>query len=220
MSAIQVTVSSGLDWAAVGLDAVTLALAAATVYLALQTKQSVKEAARTAGAAKAEADATVDLVKEARIDRELEVQPVIVGETYGPITVAEGQIAPALQVRNIGRGPALTVRVLKNLDGEVFWSEGLFAIPPGGQTFPPYSPANPAQIFPLTGQASPTAVEPSLILAAEDVVVYCRDQLGNGLRFNVRAGKPPELWPRGKAAPRWSAALEEPFDWRPVDQRS
>lgn len=224
MSAIQVTVSSGLDWPAVALDFVTLGLAIGTVYLARETRKSVDEIAKSAAAAQAEADATLALVAEARTDRELEVQPLLtLGAEQAVMPLRPGETnVPWLQVRNVGRGPALTVRIVQYLSGEMFWSEGRFLIPAGEQ-FPPASPTlnGGRPMLPLSDHRGISSVDPNFVGSDPDnIVAYCRDQLGNGLRFAVRTGEPPEVWHRGEPAKPWSAALEEPFDWRPVELRS
>ncbi|MGH7685606.1 MAG: hypothetical protein ACREN2_02145 [Candidatus Dormibacteria bacterium] len=196
-------------------------MAVATVILGIMTSRSVKEAARTAAAAQAEADASLLLVEETRKDREMEVRPVLtLGNKSGTVPFGSGGSVPGLRLRNIGRGPALTVRVVQYLSGEVFWSEGLFQIP-AGEDYPHETPATgPEPLLPLTDRRGFGVVEPSLFGSDPDnVAFYCRDQLGNGLRFRPRTGEPPDVWRRGDTAPAWSTALSEPFDWRPVDRR-
>ena len=189
----------------------TLALAGVTVFLGLQTRDAARETAKAAKAAQADADASAALVDETRRGRALEVRPWIAfggssGETDG---------MPAHRVRNIGRGPALSVRLVQKAAGEVFWSIGTFFIPPGE-----YVPASEGQMVPLGDRRGAASVEPSLAGdGRNNVVAYCRDELGNGLRFVMRTGEPPEVWLRGSPPPPWATALDEPFDWRPADQR-
>ena len=218
MGAVQGTVSAGLDWPAIALVVLTGALALATLYLAWQTRNSVAEIAKSASAAQAEAKATLALVEEARKDRELAVQPVIVlGDPQGDTEMA-GRSVPQVQVRNVGRAPALTVRLLRNWGGEVCWSQDFRVVPPEGEVFQRDSPAYDAQTFLLFGHGDPSTVEPGVIHESEDVVAYCRDQLGNGLRFALRNAEPPEVWRRGDKPPRWASALEQALDLRRANQ--
>lgn len=228
---VQVGGDIVLDILTGGVAVMTGALAFATFRLGAATRRSVAEAAEAVEAAQAEAEATAALVRETRRDRELEVQPLLIlGDIQGTQPLGEPPVSvPTLQVRNIGRGPALTTRVVQRRGESVFWSEGFFVVPAGG-SFPAPAPSNPNALLALGGRREAASVEPALVGPGDKdcVVVYCRDQLGNALRFRAETGLPPEIFLRehwldetfpDEWIPDWLPALREPFDLRPADQR-
>jgi hypothetical protein len=200
-----------LDTLTAVLGAATVLMAGATIYLGRQTRDSVRVGAKVAQAAQAEADATVALVNEARRDRELAVQPVLLIEQSGDLDNG----IPILQLRNIGRGPAIGVRAVQRNAGEVFWNVEPFHIASDA--------SYPARggCFSLEGRRGAGSVEPALVGEAhtDDLYAYCFDQLGNSLRFRLRRSDPPTVWRPGEPRPDWAAALDQPLDWRNADLR-
>ena len=137
--------------------------------------------------------------------------------------------APAVQVQNVGRGPAIGLRIVKWHAGEIFWSEPVTIAP--GQTVPAQLERDSGVglgmvrqwLYLGEGHEGFTAVDPRLAQRDKpnDLVAYCLDLLGNGLRFRLRVGEPPTVWhPASEVEPPWAPALKEPFDWRPANLRA
>lgn len=165
-----------------------------TVFLALKTRASVQVASRVADAAKEEADATLALVSEAGRDRDLAVQPVLV------LTAEQaGSSSPrhAVQLRNIGRGPAIRTRVFLWAEGAVHWNAGPGFPVAAGETLPREALGAPARCMPLDREQGAASVSDlpggERPMANEDLWAYCLDQLGNALKFNLRTGDPPDI---------------------------
>lgn len=110
---------------------VTAVMAGATVFLGVTTCRSVREAARTASAAQAAADATLALVLETRRNRELEMQPVVVRVTPASVMIGPGRTVPGVRLRNVGRGAGIGAGVVQQIGGEVFWTEVPFTLASG-----------------------------------------------------------------------------------------
>src|ERR1700736_2980277 len=108
------------DWLTAALALGTFVMAVATVRLGVQTKRAADETARAAQAGQREADASFALVRETQRDRELAVQPVLV--------VGDERKAPghdlAVRVHNVGRGPAMLVRVFARQGNAMYWNSG------------------------------------------------------------------------------------------------
>ena len=213
--AINVTIHQPFDWVSLLVAIATFGLALITVWLGFQARAS-------ASAAQKEASATVQLGEEARRDRELAVQPVIVLLDSSP---NPGAGKPGIQLANVGRGPAISLRVLQWHSGEVFWSR--FRSLAAGQTLPSplvreLSPGTASEWFYLTERRGAASVELSFADPEPpgDLIAYCLDQLGNGLRFRLRTGDPPERWrPGADPEPPWATALRDPFDYRHANLR-
>jgi hypothetical protein len=207
----MVTSDPMLDWLTAVLGAATLVMAGATIYLGRQTRDAVRVGAKTAEAAQAEADATLALVGEARRDRELAVQPVLVA-----VRIERADATPVLQIRNIGPGPAVGIRVLHRTGGEVFWTARLFHLS-SGETYP-----SDAALFPLQERRGAAWVQAAFVgeQPPEDICAYCVDQLGNALRFRLRTGEPTQVWRPGTTPPLWAAVLSDPLDWRSLTLRT
>jgi hypothetical protein len=100
--------------------------------------------------------------------------------------------------------------VLQRHVGEVLWSDEFILAP---------SEAHPSQAgtgAPLTNRLGFREVDPALVgeRPPDDLIAYCQDLLGNGLRFRLRTGEPPEEWRRGGPQPPWGTGAVLPFDWR------
>jgi len=188
----------------------TVVMAAATLFLALQTRASVDVAGKVADAAKEEADATLALVSEARRDRELAVQPVLVIAAERPDERPDdGSLSPAVQLRNIGRGPAIRTRVFRWAEGALFWNSGPGFALAAGDTFPPPPPATAtgAAALLLDRQRGAAGVSDIPGGPADGLLAFCLDQLGNALQFNLRTGDPPQVSrPSDTQRPAWATA--------------
>ena len=198
---LQVTGDPVLAWLTGIAAGATVVMAAATLFLALQTRASVEVAGRVADAAKEEADAakqeadaTLALVSSAGRDRDLAVQPVLVltGEQASSSTPRHG-----VQLRNIGRGPAIRTRVFLWGEGNLYWNSGPGLPVAASEALPRTALDAPAHSIPLDRERGakgvtdiPGAERP---MANEDLWAYCLDQLGNALKFNLRTGDPPEV---------------------------
>ena len=110
---IQVHVSGDptLDLITLGLAIVTAVMAGATVWLGIQTRASV-------AVSQTETNATLKLVKEARRDRELAIQPIL----------RLRHAVPTMEVQNIGRGPALRVRLFTWRADTIYWTAALASL--------------------------------------------------------------------------------------------
>jgi hypothetical protein len=182
---VQVHVSGDptLDWITLGLAVVTAIMAIATVYLGIQTRQSIT-------VSQSEANATLDLVKETRRDRELGIQPVIV-------LLRE---APYGQVKNIGRGPALKTRIFLFRGDALYWTKRFAASADSKPIDFQFETPRPQ----LNPQHMPRSAAPS-----ENLWAYCVDQLGNALRFDLRSGDPPAISrPTDDDRPMWADAYD------------
>jgi hypothetical protein len=187
-----------LDVGTVALAGMTGLLAAFTGWLGWQTRRSVLQAAKAVSAGVAEAEATVALVAEARRDRELAIQPVIVC-TDGPN--ADGQVG----IENIGRGPALRTLVFWWYEAQIHFPEGRgFPIGPGAEA--------PGGYGLFLGCQTPAATlsDPGFQVVGSrpdtNLFAYCIDQLGNHLRFNLRTAEAPDVWRHDEPPPPWAEA--------------
>jgi hypothetical protein len=176
---------------------------------------------KAADATKADADASAKMLTEVQHDRELGVRPVIV-----LINSVADNGTLGVQVENVGRGPAIGLRIVQWHAGEVFWSQPATVAP--GSTLPAgletvYLMGTAIQWTTLEGHLGAASVDPDLAQRdhPNDLIGYCIDLLGNGLRFRLRVGEPPTVWrPTTEAEPPWATALKEPFDWRPANLRT
>ena len=171
----------------------TVLLAVGTFVMAWQTRKSVKEAGKVANAAKEEADATLALVGEARRDRDLAVQPVLV------LTKEEAGGTPprhAVRLRNIGRGPAIRARVFRWAEGALYWNSGSGFPLAAGETVPPGPTGEaPSPCLHLDQQRGASGVTDipgeERPRGDQNLLAFCLDQLGNALMFNLRTVRPP-----------------------------
>ncbi len=177
-----------LDWVAGGLALVTAVMAAAKVWLGWQTRAAVKVSEK-------EAEATVALGSEARRDRELAIQPVLI----------LGRQGPSIEIKNIGRGPALRARIFLWRKDVLYWSQGYgFAVAAGA-----------IELVTLGGNSSRLGTPDMSNISGEyspdeDFWAYRLDQLGNALRFNLRTGGPPLVsLPADAQRLPWVAAIED-----------
>jgi hypothetical protein len=192
--------------AALGAGLVALATMAVILYQSVQTRRAVEVGAR-------EAEASVAMLEEARRDRELAVRPFLDLTVH----ITTDNLPPVVYagVRNVVNGPAINVRVLRRLVGEVLWNDEFILRP--GEVHPTLEGSG----IPLTNRRGFREVDPALVgeRPPDDLIAYCQDLLGNGLRFRLRTGEPPEEWRRGEAQPPWGTAVVLPFDWRtPADR--
>ena len=203
---VQDSAGVALDWITGILAFVTAVMAIATVVLGAKTAASVKVAKELVVVAKQEADATLELARGAREDRELAVQPVLVTLYSG-----DDGAKPEVVVRNIGRGAAIRTRVLQWKAGELFWTPGSGVPIAAGETYPrqadPMVLANYWSFHGRRGAASVPDI-PGSDKDGEDLWAYSLDQLGNALKFNLRTGDPPELSRReDDPRKRWVSAI-------------
>lgn len=199
---VVVAATSGNTSVAAGL--IALAPIVVIGYQSVQTRRAVD-------VSQGEAKATLALVREAQRDRQLSVQPLII---EGPSQQRRGDGTIGVQVRNVGRGPAIGLRVFAWNAGEVFWSGGRVTVP-AGEAFPRLSEGilgQDAQFLHLTERRGQGGMSAEYCGQSDGLVAYCHDQLGNGLRFSLRRPGPPDLWDRGAAQPPWAPALEDIFD--------
>lgn len=187
------------DWFTGGVALATLLMAGTTVYLGVQTRRAVK-------AAQKEADATLALVEQARQDRELAVQPVLVLSLE-----ADGDDrGPQVQLRNLGRGPAIRTRVFRWKSGAVHWNGDSFVVA-ADETYPPLSPKADESYRLLQRQRGATGEHdiPGNDASPNDLWAYCLDQLGNTIQFNLRTGDPPVMSrPADVNRPSWIVVID------------
>jgi hypothetical protein len=199
---IQVGSDTALDILTALLFVATGVMAFATLRLARQTRKSVSVAEEAVAAANAEAEASAALVAETRADRELAVQPFLI--LTDNVNIGPG--GPEVQLRNIGRGPAIRTRILWAHAGEVFWNAQAGLAIASGETYPP------GYRLVLTGRRGASSISPDIVGSSSpaDRWVHCLDQLGNRLRFNLQTGAPPEVARRGE---RLIPAWVDTWDW-------
>lgn len=132
-------------------------------------------------------------------DRELGVQPFLLRDGYSDST------PPGVILRNIGRGPAVNVRVFHLRNGVTYWNATGIAIA-AGERAPVQVSMVGADFLLLEQQARPGRIPDAVVGAPENLVAYTVDQLGNELRFNLRTAEPPKVRRRGRRATPWSGA--------------
>jgi hypothetical protein len=212
---IVVGALSGSTVFAAGL--IALATMLVILYQSVQTRRAVD-------AAKADADASMRMIREVQRDRELGVQPVIVLLNASP-NIGNG--LPGVQIENVGRGSAIGLRLVQWHSGELFWSGAARTLAPGKSLPSPLEEgdvplgrhSNWLTLHERRGAASVDAsfAQPD---PPNDLIAYCVDQLGNGLRFRLGAPEVPTIWRQAtEPEPDWATALKEPFDWRPANLR-
>ncbi len=185
----------------------TSKLAGETKDLAGETKRAADATARAADAATAEAEATVKLTESARIDRELAWRPVVVVPNYRTATRDEAFFVPRLEIRNIGRGPALhcifaTYDKESKTPGYIRWCYRRgFHLAEGDSLVPEAVPMAAETInWSLFGPA------PATITTLPWVVIYS-DIFGNRYRHS---GGPVEISLRGaESPPIWASIWRE-----------
>jgi hypothetical protein len=186
----------------------TLALAAVTFWMVVK-----------AGGLE---NATRDLVTETREDRNMLVRPFLIRTEQG--TTGNGQ-NPTARIRNIGAGPAVSIRLMQVKGGSVYWTDLIDALAADDILPIPETSKEVAvdhNYVVLNHERGMAAVDPGLIDAGriDAFYIYCRDQLGNGLRFRVATGDPPEIWTRHAPPPSWHRALDKTMDWRTAEARA
>ena len=193
------------DWLTAALALGTFVMAVATVGLGLQTKRAADETAKAARAGQQEADASLALVQETRRDRELEIQPVLV---LADERKASGQML-SVRIRNVGRGPAMQLRVFERQGNAMYWNSGPGITVGPGETEPTNALDGTPTFLGLTSDHGAVGVS-SFVLGPKPnaAVAYCIDQLGNRLRFDLDAGGPPDMWPREAEPPKWADAWD------------
>jgi hypothetical protein len=105
-----------------------------------------------------------------------------------------------VQLRNIGRGPAIRARILWAHAGEVFWNAEAGLAIASDERYPV------DHRLLLTGRRGASDISSDIVDSSSpsDRWVHCLDQLGNRLRFNLQTGSPPEVVRRGDTAmPAW-----------------
>ena len=161
------------------------------------------------------AEASLAIVRETQRDRELAVQPVLIAST----AVLAGNGSPVVQLQNIGRGPAIRVRIFWRVNTVPRYTSQVELHLGAGATLPAaYHPApgiantQEGPGLQLTGQRLANEVPAEVVgfHQPENFIAYCLDQLGNRLRFNLRTGEPPKVWPSNDEAPPpdWAGFLE------------
>ena len=214
ISAIDATAIATIALAVVGILAflanvflatMTARMAKATKDEAVATQQEAKATLDQATATKEQAQIANDTLQELRHSRELEWRPILVGtELQGG--VAQGKAFRDLNLRNIGRGPALNSLFLREeagIDGNRFLSCGPLNLGAG----------EGADVRALE-QAEPP--HPALFHRNEfpRELLICQDQFGNSFRF-VPGFPAPEVWTREQdeqgfeAEPSWVKGMKE-----------
>lgn len=211
LAVVGILVGSLTSEAALAGGLIALAPVIVIAYQSIYTRRAVD-------ASTSEAEAARQQVEESRQDRELGVRPVLVriGDHEPAIDVSTSTATthPLVHIRNIGRGPALRVRVFRGFADWVFFSQRSVSLAAGEET-----DSDPDAIviggletfLELSGSRGPGHSVPAEIVSAAEpsteLVAYCVDQLGNRLRFNLRTEDPPRTSPRDDAEPpRWLEA--------------
>jgi hypothetical protein len=183
-------VCDAASWAtAVGTIALALAAGAAyrqNVRLVNVTRDAAIATRDAARAATKEAQATAELVEEARRDRELNWQPVL---TIVQRVRAPGAY-PEYSVKNTGRGPAYSTVVAWKRRGpsEITVSVASVAVGPGEEKV----------VIPSGNDLQAGGVLPDDASWA----VYCEDQFRIRYRFGETGGR-PDVWKPEQAEPQW-----------------
>lgn len=158
------------------------------------------------------AAASRELVLEAQRDRDLALQPVLVAS----IAVLAGDSSPVVQLQNIGRGPAIRVRIFWRVNALPRYTRQVGLHLGAGVTLPAaYQPApGIANIqegpgLQLSGLANEVPAEVVGLYEPDNFIAYCLDQLGNWLRFNLRTGEPPKVWREDRERPPEWAGFRE-----------
>lgn len=169
-------------------------------YQSVQTRLAVD-------ASRAEADASRQLANEAQRDRELALQPFVTGKDNS------SQSRPQVSLRNIGRGPAIQLRVLLRRSGSIHWNSAAVLLAASESLPPPVSSVPtpmdafiaPAMLH-FDRERDASGVRSYIVDETQphDLAAYCLDQLGNWLRFNLRTGEPPKMWRPGDPPPEWA----------------
>ena len=189
-----------------------LVIALATVLLVLVTAVYVRITARMVSETARQSTATKRLAEEMTEDRELSVRPLLVCIFSGRSEVRDDgatYMAPAVVLRNIGSGPAINVVVWARFESKIFQAHG-FSLAVGEVRPNPEATTAPAEILTLVAMSNHED-DPGEVLAGDamdaDLIVYCGDQLGSRLRFNLRRSvDPPIVWRRHEDHPRWAHA--------------
>lgn len=198
LAAVGITVGSLTTQSALAGGLIALAPVLVIGYQSVQTRRAVD-------AARDDAAASRQLALEAQRDRELAVQPFV---TLGDRSGATPH-GPTVSLRNIGRGPAIQLRVLQRRAGAIFWNADAILLA-SGETLPDAnSPLDGPPLLVLSNQRGAAGVRDYVVseTSPHDLAAYCLDQLGNRLRFNLRTGDPPEIWRASDQPPEWSEAF-------------
>jgi hypothetical protein len=196
------------DFASSAVAGATLMLAVFTAYLAMETRASVAATRREANiaeqtliVAKDQARATVDLVAEAQVDRDLNWRPYLMAVTG----FAGAPNSPdALRLKNVGRGPAFDCVYARYLDKTSAWKvTGRGQVPivaAGDQT---------EQFMVGESQARPA---PTVIFEDQDnkmwgshVALFYRDLLGKRAYRLLPPRAMPDVWSPGDPVDQWVA---------------
>jgi hypothetical protein len=200
-------VSTAIDWLDLHSGSV---LALATVALVIVTMTYVRLSRRMAGAGEKEAAATNRLAKEMTEDRELGVRPVLVC-IEAALSLAQrpdgaAHKAPAVIIRNIGKGPAINVIIWGRYQGRSFEAHGITLTV--GEIRPShYDTVGPQPLRYVAESGADADPGDAVVGDADDanLYAYCGDLLGNRLRFNLRRSvDPPMVWRRGEPDPPWA----------------
>ena len=171
---------------------IALAPVLVIAFQSVQTRRAVD-------AAHADVVASRQLAVEAQRDRELAVQPFITGRN-----ARSDERGQWVSLDNIGHGPAIQLRVLYRVQGAVHWNSGSLLLGAGESR-----PSSALQeLLLLDRQLGASAVSDSIVSEPAPLMAYCRDQLGNWLRFNLRTGDAPEMWHANDPSPEWAGFSE------------
>lgn len=209
---------------------ITLALAGATAYLGLQTskvvelersaseviRQQAEAARRQADAAQEQAQSALRTLAELQRERELSWRPrLVVAGADGSLDeevirnnlpVSPDKFTLNVTVRNVGRGPAVSVLAAYFDRGYWWFSRSPTDIGPRDEMVVSLLPAGgdhvlKASLFVVSGQPAPEG---------KDVhALFCLDEVGSKVyRFlDGRAGL--DVWEAGQDRPHWAAPMLE-----------
>lgn len=196
--AVGIIVGSATGESALAGGLIAMAPVLVVGYQSVQTRRAVD-------AAREDAAASRQLAVEAQRDRELAVQPFV---TAGD-RASSGASGPGVSLRNIGRGPAIQLRVLQWHAGAVYWNPTAILLASGEWLPDTRNPLSDHPLLQLSKQRGATGVSDYIVSAGSphDLVAFCLDQLGNRLRFNLRTGDPPAIWRASDPPPEWADSL-------------
>ncbi|MCU1489657.1 MAG: hypothetical protein JWM85_1062 [Acidimicrobiaceae bacterium] len=181
------------DWA-------SIAVAGATLVLAVFTAASVAQARRAADAAVQEAAATLQLAGEAARDRQLTWQPWLVKSGGQALPMEHTYVEQGIQIMNVGAGPALALSYVSRDESDLWCYLDPIDMGAGGRVGPSNTRGGgnlPPEVFTADGERIRS-------------VLLCSDVFGNRYRFALRGEwSPPDVWRIDDSdKPAW-------VDWRP-----
>jgi hypothetical protein len=199
---------SAADFASSAVAGATLMLAVFTAYLAIETRASVAATRREAAIAEQtlivatdQAQATVALVAEAQVDRDLNWRPYMVVVTG---FIDSPNSTDAVVFRNIGRGPAFDCVYARYID-----KTGAWKVTKRGQIPTVAAGDQSGQYLVAESQARPA---PTVIFEDRNnkmwgshFALFYRDLLGKRAYRLLPPHAMPDVWSPGDKVDAWAA---------------